>query len=272
VALFPAPTEGKRIHFHKVNRETGNRLRMRMVDEETGEEVPGDQQAKGYEIAKGESVIIEREDLDEIRLDSNHILEIAHFVPRDEIDPLYFDKPYFLEPEDDPSQEAFLVIRDAMRAKSIAAISKLVMHDREHMVLLEPRGVGIVATILRWPYEVRKEDDVFGAIPRKAEVAPELLEVASEIVERRMGHFEPAAFEDRYEEALNDLIRAKQAGKAPKPAKAPTTTVPSSIFEALKASLRELDRSAPPPRRSAAARTARPAARASAPSRKTARR
>ena len=272
VALFPASTESNRIHFHKVNRETGNRLRMRMVDEETGEEVPSESQAKGYEIAKGESVIIEREDLDEIRLDSNHILEIAHFVPRAEIDPLYFDKPYFLAPEDDPSQEAFLVIREAMRTKGIAAISKLVMHDREHMVLLEPRGVGILATILRWPYEVRQEDTVFGAIPRKAEVSPEMLDVAGEIVERRMGHFDPSAFEDRYEEALTDLIRAKQAGKAPKPAKAPTTTVPSSIFDALKASLRELDRASPAPRRAAAARPARTPTRSASGTRKSARR
>jgi DNA end-binding protein Ku len=272
VALFPASTEGNRIHFHKINRDTGNRLRMRMVDEETGEEVPSESQAKGYEITKGESVIIEREDLDEIRLESNHILEIAHFVPRDEIDPLYFDKPYFLAPEDDPSQEAFLVIREAMRAKSLAAISKLVMHDREHMVLLEPRGVGIMATILRWPYEVRNEETVFGAIPRKAEISPDMLEVAGEIVERRMGHFDPSAFEDHYEEALTDLIRAKQAGKAPKPVKAPTTTVPSSIFEALKASLRELDRAAPAPRRSPAGRPARPPARQSPSTRKTVRR
>jgi DNA end-binding protein Ku len=242
VALFPTATEGNRIHFHKLNRETGNRLRMHMVDEETGAEVPAAQQAKGYEVAKGESVIIEREDLDEIKLESNHILEIGTFVPRAEIDPLYFDKAYYLAPEDEPSMEAFIVIREAMRQKAIAALSKLVMHDREHMVLLEPRGPGIVATMLRWPYEMRRDDEAFGHIPKKAEVSPEMLEVAGDIVARRMGHFDPSAFEDRYEEALRELIRAKQSGRRLKPAKPPKPTAPSSVFDALKASLRELDR------------------------------
>jgi DNA end-binding protein Ku len=270
VALYPTATESNRIHFHKLNRETGNRLRMHMVDEETGEEVPSAQQAKGYEVAKGESVTVERADLDEIKLESNHILEIDTFVPRAEIDPLYFDKAYFLAPEDEPSMEAFIVIREAMRQKSIAALSKLVMHDREHMVLLEPRGPGIVATILRWPYEMRRDDEAFGNIPQKQTVPQEMLDVAGDIVARRMGHFDPSTFEDRYEDALKELIRAKQTGKRLKPAKPPTTTAPSSIFDALKASLRELDRAAPTKRRAPVA-AARPAARKPA-ARKTARR
>jgi DNA end-binding protein Ku len=146
------------------------------------------------------------------------------------------------------------------------------MHDREHMVLLEPRGAGIVATVLRWPYEMRSEDQIFGAIPLNKTVEQDLLDVAGDIVARRMGHFDPKQFEDRYEEALTDLIRAKQAGRKPKPVKEPTTTVPTSIFDALKASLRELDRSPGPARRAKASPAAWPAPRSTAASRKTARR
>jgi DNA end-binding protein Ku len=273
VALYPATTESNRINFHKINRETGHRLRMRMIDEETGEEVPSEQQARGYEVETGETVIVEPSDIDDIRLQSTHVLEIDEFVPRDEIDPLYIGRPYYLAPEDEASQEAFIVIREAMQQRSIGAISKLVMNDRERMVLLEPRGVGIVATLLRWPYEMRSEDQVFGAIPLNRTVPQELIDMAGEVVDRRMAHFNPSEFEDRYEEALSDLIRAKQAGQRPAPMPALSTTPASSIFEALKASVRELERAMPNERRARpVAGSGRPTTRTASAGRKTARR
>jgi DNA end-binding protein Ku len=167
VALYPAVTEVNKIHFHKLNKKTGHRLRMRMVDEETEEEVPRDQQIKGYEISKGDTVEIDDDDLDKIALEGTRVIEITSFVPRDEIDALYFDRPYFLAPEDNASSEAFVVMREAMRRKKIGALATVVMHDREHILLIEPRDEGMLATMLRWPYEVRKPKEIFAGIPKK---------------------------------------------------------------------------------------------------------
>src|SRR5581483_7365555 len=237
VALYPAVTEVNKIHFHKLNKKTGHRLRMRMVDEETEEEVPRDQQIKGYEIGKGETVQIEDEDLDKIALEGTHVIDISSFVPREEIDPLYFDRPYYLAPEDDSSSEAFVVIREAMRRKKIGALATVVMHDREHILLIEPRDEGMLATVLRWPYEVRKPKDIFAGIPKK-KVGTELLEVAEMLIERKMGEFKPSEFKDRYEDALMALLKAKRSGRklkaAPKP---PKVTKPSHVLDALKKSL-----------------------------------
>jgi len=271
VALYPATTESNRIHFNKVNRETGHRLRMRMVDEETGEEVPSEQQTRGYEVESGETVIVEAGDIDDIRLQSTHVLEIDEFVPRSEIDPLYIGRPYYLAPEDEASQEAFIVIREAMRQRSLGAISKLVMNDRERMVLLEPRVPGIGATMLRWLYEVRGEDQVFGAIPLSRTVAKELIDMAGEVVDRRLAHFYPSEFEDR---GGIGRPHSRQAGGTASDARpSPSTTPASSIFEALKASVRELERAIPAERRARPVASAgRPAARTTAASRKTARR
>jgi DNA end-binding protein Ku len=237
VALYPATTETATVHFHKLNPKTGNRLRMHMVDEATGEEVASKEQVRGYEIDKGVSVVIEPEDLEKIALESTHILEITRFTPRAEIDPLYFDRAYFLAPDDKPSLEAFGVIRQAMERRKIAALSKVVMHDREHIVLLEPRGAGMVATVLHWPYEMRDEAEVFGDIPKQERTDEDLLDVADALVERKMGRFEPAAFKDRYEEALKALVEAKRTGKTLKAAKAAPPTKPNKIMEALRASL-----------------------------------
>ncbi|HEX4766066.1 MAG TPA: Ku protein [Lichenihabitans sp.] len=239
VALYPATTEATRIHFHKLNRETGHRLKIHMVDEETGEEVPTDRQARGYEVAKGRSVIIEPEDIDKLALESTHVMEITEFTARRDIDPLYFDRPYFLIPDDKASAEAFAVIREAMQQRKVAALSKLVMHEREHILLLEPRGNGIVATLLHWPYEMRDEAEIMAEVPAPPKITADLLDVASDLIDRKMGKFDPAKFKDRYEAALKELVEAKRAGKrlvAPKPTSA---TTGSEVFEALRASLLE---------------------------------
>ncbi|HZS64411.1 MAG TPA: Ku protein [Xanthobacteraceae bacterium] len=239
VELFPAVTEVNKTHFHKLNRETGHRLRMRMVDEETGEEVPAEDQVKGYEIRKGETVQVEDEELDTIALEVSHVMEITEFVPREEIDPLYFERPYFLAPGDDASQEAFAVLREAMRRKKIGALATLIMHERDHIVLVEPRDKGMTATVLRSPEELRDAKEIFAGIKNK-KITGELVDVAEMLIERKMGKFDPAKFKDRYEEALKALLKAKHAGrkiKAPKSPPMPAT--PSSILDALKKSLAE---------------------------------
>ena len=238
VALYPAVTAANKVHFHKLNRETGNRLRMRMVDEETGEEVPREQQVKGYQISKGSTVEVEEEDLEKIALESTRVMEITKFVPREEIDPLYFDRPYFLAPNDDASQEAFAVIRDAMRKKEIGALATVIMHERDHVVLLEPRDSGMLATTLRSPEEVRDAKDVFRGT--KSKVGGELLEVAQMLIEKRMGKFQPSEFQDHYEAALKALIKAKKAGRKIKEFEPPEMPAkPSSVLEALRESLKQ---------------------------------
>jgi DNA end-binding protein Ku len=240
VALYPAVTEASKIHFHKLNKETGNRLRMRMVDEETGEEVPRTQQVKGYEISKGTNVQIEDEDLEKIALEGTRVMEVTKFVPREQIDPLYFERPYFLAPDDDASQEAFAVLREAMRRKKIGALATIIMHERDHILLVEPRDEGMLATVLRSPYEVRSPKDAFAGIKKKKNIGGELLDVAEMLIERKMGEFKPSEFKDHYEDALLALVKAKRAGRKIKAPKLPAKPKKSSnVLEALRKSLAE---------------------------------
>jgi len=239
VALYPAVTQANKVHFHKLNRKTGNRLRMRMVDEETGREVPRDEQVKGFQVSKRSTVPVEDEDLEKIALEATHVMEITKFVPREDIDPLYFDRPYFLAPTDDASQEAFAVLREAMRKKEIGGLATVVMHDRDHMVLLEPREAGMLATTLRSPEEVRDSKDAFRGI-EKHRVGGELLDVAQMLIDKKMGRFQPSEFKDHYEAALKALIKAKQAGREIKEIEPPEQpTKPSSVLEALRESLKQ---------------------------------
>ena len=239
VALYPAVTQATKIHFHKLNRKTGNRLRMRMVDEETGREVPRDEQVKGFQVSKRSTVPLDDEDLDKIALEATHVMEITKFVPREDIDPLYFDRPYFLAPTDDASQEAFAVLREAMRRKEIGGLATVVMHDRDHMVLLEPREAGMLATTLRSPEEVRDAKYAFRGI-EKHRVGGEMLDVAQMLIGKKMGRFQPSEFKDHYEAALKALIKAKQAGREIKEIELPEKpTEPSSVLEALRESLKQ---------------------------------
>ena len=260
VALYPAVTEANKVHFHKLNRETGNRLRMRMVDEETGEEVPRAQQVKGYQISKGSTVQVEEEELDKIALEGTHVMEITKFVPREEIDPLYFDHPYFLAPNDDASQEAFAVLREAMRKKEIGGLATVIMHERDHVVLLEPRESGMLATMLRSPEEVRDAKGAFRGA-KKSRVGGELLEVAQLLIDKKMGKFQPSEFKDHYEAALKALLKAKKAGRKIKEIAPPEKpTRPSNVLEALRESLKQGGRAHPRRARGtrAGARRARP--------------
>lgn len=253
VALYPAVTQANKVHFHKLNRKTGNRLRMRMVDEETGKEISRDEQVKGYQISKRDTVQVEDEDLEKIALEATRVMEITKFVPREEIDPLYFDRPYFLAPTDDASQEAFAVLREAMRKKEIGGVATVIMHERDHVVLLEPREAGMLATTLRSPEEVRDAKDAFRGI-KKVKVGGELLDVAEMLIGKKMGEFKPTEFEDHYEAALKTLLKAKKAGRKIKEIELPEEpTKPSSVLEALRESLKQ---GRPHPRRARGARRA----------------
>ena len=239
IALYPAVTQANKVHFHKLNRKTGNRLRMRMVDEETGREVPRDEQVKGYQISKGDAVQVEDEDLEKIALEATRVMEITKFVPRAQIDPLYFDRPYFVAPTDDASQEAFAVLREAMKKQEIGGLATVIMHERDHVLLLEPRDEGMMATILRSPEEVSEQKDAFRGV-EKTRVGRDLLEVAEMLIEKKMGKFQPSEFKDHYEAALKILLKAKKAGRKIKEVELPEgPTKPSSVLEALRESLKQ---------------------------------
>src|SRR5882762_7494728 len=201
IALYPASSEREKISFHQINKNTGNRIKYRKVDAETGDEVESGDIIKGYEVGKGQYLEVNPEELEAIALESKRTIEIDEFVPKDQIDELYLNNPYYLVPDGDVGAEAFAVIREAINKQGMVAIGKVVFTSREHIIALEPRGKGMMGVTLRYPYEVRKEDDYFDDI-KDEKLPKDMLELASHIVETKAGHFDPNKFDDRYEDAL----------------------------------------------------------------------
>jgi DNA end-binding protein Ku len=212
VALFPASSEREKISFHQINKKTGNRIKYRKVDAETGDEVESDDIIKGYEIGKGEYLELYPEELDAIAIESKRVIEIDEFVSKKEIDELYLNNPYYVVPDGEVAQQAFAVIREAIHQEGMVALGKVVFTSREHVIALEARGKGMMGVTLRYPYEVRKEEEYFDDIPAE-KVPKDMLDLAKHIVETKKAHFEPEKFEDRYEDALKDLLKKKQHGE-----------------------------------------------------------
>ncbi len=269
VALFPSTTTSERVSFRTLNRATGNRVRRQFVDEHTGEAVESEDQIKGYEIAKGEFIQIEDDELKTVQLESNHTIDIERFVPRSDVDQLYLDTPYYLTPTDRVGEEAFAVIRDAMRTEKVVGLARVVLFRRERILMLEPRTKGIVATSLHFANEVHAASGYFDEIP-DLDLPKQMLELATHIIEKMSGHFEPEQFEDRYENALIELIRSKQKGMPIKPQPAHRQTNVINLMDALRRSVEgagagtEAARSAAPrePAKKPAAKEAAPKARA----------
>jgi DNA end-binding protein Ku len=237
VALYPATTTVEKTRFHMINAETGNRLRQQMVDEETGDVVESSQKARGYEIAKGKYVEIEKDELDAVQIESNHAIDIDSFVPRDEIDQRYLDHPYYIVPDGKAGVDAFAVIRDAMKDQDRVALGRIVLTNREHVMTIEPFGKGLLATTLRYPYELRDADDYFDDI-RSPKISKDMIELASHILDTKAAHFDPSKFRDEYETALKKLVKRKAAGKpikAAAPEEKPSNVV--SLMDALKQSV-----------------------------------
>lgn len=236
VALYNASSSSERVSFNTLSRKTGNRLKQNLVDSVSGEPVDTADRVKGYQVAKGQYVLVEDADLEALRIESTKIIEIETFVPRAEIDEIYLDSPYYLAPDGKIGEEAFAVIREAMAKKKVVGIGRVVLARRERMLMLHPRGLGMMATVLRYPYEVRQDAEYFEGIGEQ-KVPAEMLDIAQEIIGRMSGHFEPETFTDRYEEAVTAMLQAKQAGQAfavPEPA-APANVV--DIMDALRRSL-----------------------------------
>lgn len=266
VALFPASSEREKIRFHQINKATGNRIKYRKVDAETEDEVDASDIIKGYEVGKGEYIELEPEELEAVAIESTRTLDIDEFVPKKEIDEIYLNNPYYIVPDGEVGQQAFAVIREAIRKEGMVALGRVVFTSREHVIALEPRGKGLLGITLRYAYEIRKEDQYFDDIENE-KIPKDMMELASHIVETKSGHFNPKKFEDHYEEALKELLKKKQAGEK---IEAPKEREPAKVINLMDALRRSVssERAAggrrKPPRSSAQRRTAKRASRSSA--------
>ena len=231
IALFPATSEREKISFHQLNKETGNRIRYKKIDADTGDEVDNADIVKGYEVDKGEYIELDPAELEAVALDSKHVIDIEEFVPRSEIDELYMRDPYYIVPDGEVGQQAFAVIREALRKEGMVALGKVVFTSREHVIALEARGKGMVGMTLRYPYEVRKEDEYFDTIEDE-KIPKDMIDLAIHIVETKAGHFKPEQFKDEYEDALKDLLRKKQKGEK---IQAPKERGPSNVINLMDA-------------------------------------
>lgn len=259
VALYSAASTSQRILFNIINRKTGNRIRNDVVDAETGQPVELEDRVKGYQVDKGQYVLVEDDELDNVALESTHSIDIEEFVPVSEVDRIYLDESYYIVPQDDVAEEAFAVIREAMRKEDLAGLARVVIYRREHLLLLRPRGKGLLATTLRYKTEVRDEHEYFDDIPN-VNVPADMVKLATHILESKKGHFDPDKFEDRYETALNALIKAKRAGKAPPVLAEPRPSNVINLMDALRRSAQG-DRRRPASRRRNGNHRKRPAAR-----------
>jgi DNA end-binding protein Ku len=212
VLLYPASTSVDKTRFHMINRETGNRLKQQMVDSETGDVVEADQKGRGYELQKGEYIELEKQELEAVQIESNHTIDIDSFVPKDEIDKRYLHHPYYIAPDGKAGADAFAVIRDAMKNQDRVALARIVLTNREHVIAIEPLGKGLLGTTLRYPYELRDEDEYFEGIGNP-KISKDMIELASHILDTKAAHFDPSKFKDEYESALKTLVRRKAAGK-----------------------------------------------------------
>ena len=240
VALYPATSESEKISFNQLNRKTGHRIKYAKVDANTGEEVANEDIVKGYALDKDTFVEVTKEELEDLALESTRTIEIDEFVERDEIDPRYLIRPYYLRPEGKVGHDAFAVIRETIRTMDKVAIARVVLTNREHIIALEARGKGLVGMLLRYPYEIRDENEYFDDI-QDVKVTKEMLDLAKHIVETKSGDFEPEKFEDRYENALLELLNNKRKGEPLRTAAKPRDTGNVvNLMDALRKSLSDV--------------------------------
>jgi DNA end-binding protein Ku len=236
VALFPATSESEKVSFNQINKNTGHRIKYARVDAETGEEVANEDIVKGYKVDTDTYIEVTKDELDNIALESTRTIDIDEFVKREEIDPRYIIRPYYLTPDGKIGHDAFAVIRETIRDMDMVAIGRVVLTNREHIIALEPMEKGLVGTLLRYPYEVRSETEYFDEI-QDVKVTKDMLDLAKHIVNQKSGNFEPEKFEDHYETALIDLINQKRSGKPIIPKERPRGENVVDLMEALRRSV-----------------------------------
>jgi DNA end-binding protein Ku len=213
IALYTGTSATERVSFRQINKKTGHRLRQQLVDEVTREPVEGEDKGRGYEYAKNAYLPVTDDELDAIAIKSSHTIEIDSFVPREQIDERYLDSPYYITPDGQVGQDAFAVIREAMRGKGLVGLGRVVLAKRERVIMLEPRDLGLTATTLRYPYEIRDATEYFDDIP-DVKVEPDMLQLAEHILQGKATDFDPSQFVDHYEEAVVEMLKKKQAGLA----------------------------------------------------------
>ncbi|WP_449415379.1 non-homologous end joining protein Ku [Ochrobactrum teleogrylli] len=233
VGLYTAVSTSERVSFHLVNRKTGNRLSREFVDSDTGKPVPREEQIKGYEISSGRYVSFDDDEIQSAIPDSNKTLNITHFVKCGDIDDVYLDRPYYLAPVDD--DEVFSLFRDGMKAENVAAVAEAVLFRRARKILIRAEGDGLIATTLNFDYEVRPANEAFSNL-EAFKFDREMLDLAKHIIDTKMGRFDPSSFDDRYDAALAELIKAKIEGKPLKKPAAPKTADVIDLKEALRKS------------------------------------
>lgn len=230
------------------------------MDAATGERVEAKEQVKGYEIGAGDYVAFEPEEIAKAMLEADKKLDIEAFVPCDQVDDVYFDRPYYLAPSAPAGAKAFALIRDAMAAHNVVAVARAVLFRRARSVLIRAHGDGLIAHTLNFDYEVRSSEDAFSELP-EAKANDEMLELALHIIKKKAGRFDPTTFDDRYDTALAELVKAKTEGRKITPAQAPKPTKPSDLIEALRQSARGNSeapaekREAAPPKKTASSKT-----------------
>jgi DNA end-binding protein Ku len=236
VELFNAVETADQISFRMIHRPTGKRVQYRKAVADLGE-VPAGEIVKGYEIARDQYVLLEPEEVEAVRLESKHTVDLVQFVDMAEIDPRFFERPYYLLPADEPAAEGYVVIREALKRSGKAGVGQLVVGGREHLVAVAPLGRGLVMEILRYGSEVKPAEAFFDDIP-EGKIDPEMIDIASQIVERKSAAFDPNAFRDRYATALRELVEEKAKGQ---PIAAPASAAPTAqvvdLMAALKRSL-----------------------------------
>src|SRR5262245_48881043 len=212
IALYPAASSAERVSFNRINKKTGHRLKQQLVDGETGEPVEREDVGRGYEIGKNQYLQVEDEELEKIQIESTHTIDIQSFVPRHEIDDRWLDSRYYMAPTDKVGQEAFAVLRHTIRAKNMLALGRLALARRGHRGMLEAFSKRLLSSTRRYPYELREPAGYFEDVP-DLKLPAEMKELAAHIVDSKTTHFDPATFEDHYETALVEMLRAKQAGR-----------------------------------------------------------
>lgn len=235
VALYTAASTSDRVSFHIINRETGHRVHRQMVDADTGREVENDDIVKGFEISSNEYILLEPEEIKAAIPESDKMLALETFIPCGGVDTIYLDRPYYLAPADKPSMEVFELIRRGLEEKNVAALARTVLFRRLRTLLIRPSEGGMIANTLNFEYEVRPSKEVFGDI-KNFKIEGEMLELAEHIIDTKRGKFDPNDFDDRYESALTELVKAKIEGrKPPKKPKREETKV-SNLLDALRES------------------------------------
>ena len=249
IALYTASSSTERVSFRQINKKTGNRLRQQLVDEVTREPVESENKGRGYEYAKNAYIAVADDELDAVVIESNHTIEIDSFVPREQIDERYLDSPYYIGPNDQVGQDAFAVIREAMRGKGVVAFARVVLAKRERVIMLEPWDRGLMGTTLRYPYEIRDAKEYFDDVPN-VKVEPDMLKLAEHILQSKTADFDPAQFVDHYEEAVVKMLKKKQAGMPVSREHAtPRPQNVANVMDALRRSIAQEKAASAPPKR-----------------------